>query len=161
MTEAAPLAAGGSNPLLTFAPFIVLIAVFYFLLIRPQRNRQKQMQSMQSSLIPGQQVLTTSAMYATVVAVDDDAVVLEIAPGVESRFNRAAIAQVLTPVEDTPEVPDSPAGLEDDTASSASSESATTESTTDTASDDVPEGAEPPAMGPDGLPEESSDKKKK
>ena len=128
MTEAAPLAASGSNPLLTFAPFIVLIVIFYFLLIRPQRNRQKQQQQMQSSLVPGQQVLTTAAMYATVVAVDDDAVVLEIAPGTEARFNRAAIAQVLTPVEETPEVPDSPAGLEDDfkdddTASSSSSAS--------------------------------------
>lgn len=146
MTEAAPLAAGGgSNPLLTFAPFIVLIVIFYFLLIRPQRNRQRQMQQMQSSLLPGQQVLTTAAMYATVVAVDDDAVVLEIAPGVEARFNRAAIAQVLTPVEETPEVPDSPAGLD----SSASSPA-----------DDVPEESKAPEMGPDGLPEDSSDKKK-
>jgi preprotein translocase subunit YajC len=143
MTEAAPLAAsGGSNTLLTLLPFIVLIAVFYFLLIRPQRNRQKKMQEMQNELIPGQQVLTTAAMYATVVVVDDDAVVLEIAPGVEARFNRAAIAQVLSPVEDTPEVPDSPAGLDDDMPSDL----------------DKPE--EPPEMGADGLPEDSDKKKK-
>lgn len=148
ITEAAPLAAqGGSNPLLTFLPFILLIAVFYFLLIRPQRNRQKQMQSMQSNLVPGQQVLTTAAMYATVVAVDDDQVVLEISPGVEARFNRAAVAQVLTPAEESPEVPDSPAGLEDTTAAAEPEQP------------EKPE--EPPAMGPDGLPEDSPDRKKK
>lgn len=142
ITEAAPLAAsGGSNPLLTFLPFILLIAVFYFILIRPQRNRQKQTQQMQSNLVAGQRVLTTAAMYATVVAVDDDAVVLEIAPGVEARFNRAAVAQVLTPVEETPEVPDSPAGLDDTSVEQEKPE-------------------EPPAMGPDGLPEDSDRKNK-
>lgn len=145
ITEAAPLAAqGDGGSLLTFLPLILLVVVFYFILIRPQRNRQKQMQQMQSNLIPGQQVLTTAAMYATVVAVDDDAVVLEIAPGVEARFNRAAVAQVLTPVEETPQVPDSPAGLDDDS--------------TKVEEPEQPE--EPPAMGPDGLPEDSDRKKK-
>lgn len=94
---AAPLAAkssgGGLFPLLSL---VVLIGLFYFLLIRPQRNRQRQMMQLQNSLVSGQRVMTTAGLFATVRAVEDDAVVLEVAPGVECRYSKAAVAQVLT-----------------------------------------------------------------
>lgn len=94
---AAPLAAGdGGNPLVTFLPIILIIAVFYFLLVRPSQNRRKKQTQMQNQIAPGQQVMTTAALHATVVALEDDIVVLEIAPGVECRYNRQAIARVLT-----------------------------------------------------------------
>jgi preprotein translocase subunit YajC len=76
-------------------PVILIGVVFYFLLFRPQRRRQQQQQQMQRQVEPGQRVMTTAGMIADVVAVEDDAVVLEIAPGVEVRFVKAAIGQVL------------------------------------------------------------------
>lgn len=86
----------GSNSLSLLFP-VLIIAAFYLLLIRPQRRRQRQLQTLQGSIEPGAQILTTSGMYATVRALDDDSVTLEVAPGVEIRFARAAIARVVTP----------------------------------------------------------------
>ncbi|MFI0421956.1 preprotein translocase subunit YajC [Spongiactinospora sp. 9N601] len=88
---------GGSN-LTSFIPLILLVVVFYFLLIRPQRKRQQEQLRMQNSLAPGSRVMTTAGMFATVVAIDDEDVILEIAPGVEGRFVKAAIGRVITPV---------------------------------------------------------------
>lgn len=76
---------------------LLLIPVaFYFLLIRPQNKRRREQLQMQSSIEPGTRVLTTNGMYATVVSVDDDDVVLEVAPGVQPTFVKAAIMRVLT-----------------------------------------------------------------
>ncbi|RFS81112.1 preprotein translocase subunit YajC [Actinomadura spongiicola] len=75
--------------------------VFYLLLIRPQSKRRKQQLEMQNAIEPGARVVTTSGMRATVVAVDDDGVVLEIADGVEVHFLRQAVMQVLK--DDEPE----------------------------------------------------------
>ncbi|MGK5552670.1 preprotein translocase subunit YajC [Actinomadura kijaniata] len=69
--------------------------VFYFLLIRPQNKRRKEQLQMQNSVSPGAKVITTAGMHATVVEVDDDGVVLEIAPGVHARFVRQAVMQVV------------------------------------------------------------------
>ncbi|RBQ14597.1 preprotein translocase subunit YajC [Spongiactinospora rosea] len=88
---------GGSN-LTSFIPLILLVVVFYFLLIRPQRKRQQEQLRMQNSLVPGTRVVTTAGMFATVVALDDEDVILEIAPGVEARFMKGAIGRVITPV---------------------------------------------------------------
>jgi preprotein translocase subunit YajC len=85
---------------------VLIVGAFYFLLIRPQKARQKQQQQMQKTLQPGARVMTTSGMFAHVVEVTDDGVVLEIAPGVEAEFISQAIMKVVEeePVEeDVPE----------------------------------------------------------
>jgi preprotein translocase subunit YajC len=90
---AATSSSGGSS---TFLILIVVVFIgFYFLLIRPQRNRQRKVMEQQNQVSPGQRVRTTAGMYATVVAVDGDDVVLEVAPGIEVRYVKRAIAEVL------------------------------------------------------------------
>lgn len=81
-------------------PLVLLVVVFYFLLIRPQRKRQQEAVQMQNSLAPGARVMTTTGLFATVVAVDNEDVILEVAPGVETRWVKAAIGRVLTPNAD-------------------------------------------------------------
>ncbi|MET9340572.1 preprotein translocase subunit YajC [Nonomuraea sp. NPDC003804] len=81
-------------------PLVLLVVVFYFLLIRPQRKRQQEAVQMQNSLAPGARVMTTTGLFATVVAVDNEDVILEVAPGVETRWVKAAIGRVVTPVAD-------------------------------------------------------------
>ncbi|MEV0594765.1 preprotein translocase subunit YajC [Nonomuraea cavernae] len=78
-------------------PLILLVVVFYFLLIRPQRKRQQEAVKMQNSLAPGARVMTTTGLFGTVVAVDNDDVILEVAPGIETRWVKAAIGRVVTP----------------------------------------------------------------
>jgi preprotein translocase subunit YajC len=95
---AAPVVAqnSGSNAAVMQFLFLGLIVVaFYFFLIRPQRNRQRQQQRLQNSVRPGARIMTTNGMFANVVAVDDDGLVLEIAPGVEARFVKQAIMQIV------------------------------------------------------------------
>jgi preprotein translocase subunit YajC len=99
-------AKSGGNPLVSLLPVILIGVVFYFLLFRPQRRRQQQQAKMQSQIRPGQRVMTTAGILATVVAVEDDALVLEIAPGVEARFVKQAIGQVLDDSADDEESDD-------------------------------------------------------
>ena len=114
------LAAAKSSGGGSYTPFIliiVLVALAYFVLIRPNRNRQRRSQQMQQSLQVGAEVMTTAGLYGTVTSVDDETVTLEVSPGVHNRYVRAAVAKVVTPVEPdvtaaTPEVapvPDAPA----------------------------------------------------
>jgi preprotein translocase subunit YajC len=85
---------------------VLLGAVFYLFLIAPQRRRQRQATELQSTLKPGDQVMTTAGMFATVHAVGDDDVELEVAPGVVSRYAKGAIMRVVQPgdADDEPEV---------------------------------------------------------
>lgn len=91
---AAPKAAKG-NPAYTFLILAVLIGLFYFLIMRPQRNRQRKAMATQSQVMPGQRVRTTAGMYGTVVSGDDRDVVIEIAPGVHVTMLRRAIMDVV------------------------------------------------------------------
>ena len=78
-----------------FVPLLLIVAVFYFLVIRPQRSKQRQQQSLVNALVPGQRVVTTAGMFATVVSVEDGEVVLEQSPGVQARFVKQAVGRVV------------------------------------------------------------------
>ena len=102
---------------------VVLFGLLYFVTIRPQRNRQRAAAQTQRTVEPGARIRTTAGMYATVVRVEDQDVVLEVAPGVEVRYLRRAIMDVVPDpnamgVTDAaaPEDPESYGGPEDDAA---------------------------------------------
>ena len=80
-----------------FVPLLLIGAVFYLLILRPSQARAKAAQRVQAELAPGVEVLTTAGLYATVAEVRDDSVLLEVAPGVTSRYARAAVARVIPP----------------------------------------------------------------
>jgi preprotein translocase subunit YajC len=87
---------GGSGSLLgMFLPFVLIIMVVYFFMIRPQQKRQKEHQKMLGDLKKGDRVLTTGGMYATVFGFSDDQnkVVLKISDEVKMEFLKSAIAQ--------------------------------------------------------------------
>jgi preprotein translocase subunit YajC len=92
------------NSSFTFLLLIVVVFVgFYFLMIRPQRRRQQAVMQQQNTVVPGARVRTTAGMYATVTAVDGDDVVLEVAPGVEVRYLKRAIMEVIAPGDEQAE----------------------------------------------------------
>jgi preprotein translocase subunit YajC len=88
----------------TLILILIVVVAFYFLMIRPQQRRKQQAAQKQSNVQPGARVRTTAGMYATVVEVDGDDVVLEVAPGVEVRYMKRAIMDVVSP-GDEPEEP--------------------------------------------------------
>lgn len=78
--------------------FFALVGLaVWLLLIRPQRARAKSMQEMRAAIAVGSRVMTTAGLHATVTAIEDETVVLEIADGVRSTFATAAVVRVLTP----------------------------------------------------------------
>jgi preprotein translocase subunit YajC len=84
-----------SGSYLFLVAIVVLFGLLYFVTIRPQRNRQRAAAQTQRGVEPGSRVRTTAGMYGTVVSVEDQDVVLELAPGVEVRFLRRAIMDVV------------------------------------------------------------------
>ncbi len=93
----------GGNPAYTFLILAVLIGLFYLLIMRPQRNRQRKIAQTQGQVMPGQRIRTTAGMYGTVISGDDRDVVIEIAPGVQVTMLRRAVMDVISDDEPMPE----------------------------------------------------------
>jgi preprotein translocase subunit YajC len=85
-----------------------MIVGFYFLLIRPQRTRQRAQQALLASLEVGDEVMTTGGIFGTIVDIDEDegTVIVEIAPGTRVRMVRAGISQRFVEDEDEDEYGD-------------------------------------------------------
>ena len=92
-------AAGAAPPapsmLSTFMFPIILIAIMYFLMIRPQMKRQKEHKAMLDKLGKGDEVITSGGIAGTVTGLGESFVTVEVASGVQLRVQRAAIANVL------------------------------------------------------------------
>ncbi len=83
---------GQSNQIMAFLPLILLFAVFYFLLIRPQQKRARTHKSFIENLKKGDRVVTSGGMYGTITGVTDEAVTIEVAEKVRIKVLKNAIA---------------------------------------------------------------------
>jgi len=88
--NAATGAAGGFD-IASFLPMIVIFALFWFLLVRPQQKRAKQVKLMLAALSKGDEVITQGGLMGRVTKLNEQVVSLEIADGVEIQMQRAAI----------------------------------------------------------------------
>ncbi|MDY3001066.1 MAG: preprotein translocase subunit YajC [Romboutsia timonensis] len=83
------------NMIISIVYMVALFAIFYFLFIRPQRKKEKQLEELRSSLEVGQMVTTIGGMLATVAKVEEEFVVLEVGPNrTKMPFKKWAIASV-------------------------------------------------------------------
>jgi len=89
--QAAP-AGGTTNFVIMMGLFFV---VFYFLLIRPQSKRQKEHKSMLEAIDKGDEVVTNAGILGKVVKIQDNFIVLNVANGVDMKFQKQAIAATL------------------------------------------------------------------
>lgn len=78
---------------------LLLLAVFWFLILLPNRRRVQAAARLNAALATGQQVMTQSGLIGTVHSLTDDRVTLEVAPGVTTEWVRAAIASIVTTPE--------------------------------------------------------------
>jgi preprotein translocase subunit YajC len=83
---------------------LVLLALFWFMLIRPQRRRQVESQRLLDSIAVGKEIVTAGGLYGTITALDDDEARVQIADGVEVRVAKRAIAGVLSEEEEPEEL---------------------------------------------------------
>lgn len=93
----------GGSSLVDFLPLVLIVVAAYLLIIRPSSRRKQAAARLQQDVAVGQEVMTTAGLYATVAAIEDDAIVLEVAPGVRSRYAKAAIARVIPREADEPD----------------------------------------------------------
>jgi len=86
--------AGGDQIWGMIVPFVLMFAVFYFLLIRPQQRKQKMKMSMLNQLKKGDKVVTIGGMHGTIQEIADDTVVLRVNDTTRITFDRSAINNV-------------------------------------------------------------------
>ncbi|MEB8388080.1 preprotein translocase subunit YajC [Rhodobacteraceae bacterium KMM 6894] len=90
----------GGNAIAQFIPLILIFAIMYFLLIRPQQKKLKTHRAMVEAVRRGDQVITQGGLIGKISKVkDDDEVEIEIATGVKVRVVKSTIAQVLSKTE--------------------------------------------------------------
>jgi len=90
---AAPSSTAGM--LTTVVPFVAIIAIFYFLIIRPQNKKQKEIEKMIKALKKGDKVVTIGGIHGTVSSTKENTVVVRVDENVRIEFNRSAIATVV------------------------------------------------------------------
>jgi preprotein translocase subunit YajC len=85
--------AASPSVLVSFAPYILLFVVFYFLLIRPNRRRQAAQQNLLSSLEVGDEIVTLGGIHGRIRSLDDDTLVLTVEDGSYFRLERGRVSK--------------------------------------------------------------------
>lgn len=87
-----------ANPLVSFPiiPYILIFFIFYFLLIKPQKDKQKEQKNMINNLKKNDQVVTAGGIHGTVVIVKDKSVVLRVDDNVRIEFDKESISNVIS-----------------------------------------------------------------
>lgn len=87
--------AGDAGGLMSFIPLILMFVVLYFIMIRPQMKRQKEMKAMLEALAAGDEVITVGGILGKVTAVKDQYITVEIVTGTEVQMQKNAVTNVL------------------------------------------------------------------
>ena len=82
------------SPFVQFVPGILIFAIFYFLLIKPQRDKQKEQQKLINELKKNDEVITTGGMHGTIVNVKDTTVMVRVDDNVKIEVDKEAITSV-------------------------------------------------------------------
>ena len=96
--QTAPAAAAGGDmqsTLMSMLPLLLMFAVLYFVMIRPQMKKQKEHRAMIDALVKGDEVVTAGGLLGKVSKIGDGNIGVEIASGVEVQMQRSAVVQVL------------------------------------------------------------------
>ncbi|MFH0992101.1 MAG: preprotein translocase subunit YajC [bacterium] len=92
----------GGNPLVSVGFLVMLFAIFYFMIIRPQSKRQKDRQKMLDAVKKGDKIVTAGGIYATVIGVEEKTVLVQIADNVKVKLDRSGISTLLTDSTEKP-----------------------------------------------------------
>jgi preprotein translocase subunit YajC len=96
--QTAPAAAAGGDmqsTLMSMLPLLLMFAVLYFVMIRPQMKKQKEHRTMIDALAKGDEIVTAGGLLGKVSKIGDSNISVEIASGVEVQMQRSAVVQVL------------------------------------------------------------------
>ncbi len=94
LAQAAPAAGQPQNPVMAFLPMILLVVVFYFILIRPQQTRAKELRKLLESLKSGDEVVTAAGIVGTVITVKDRTVTLRSGDA-KFEVTKASVSEII------------------------------------------------------------------
>lgn len=103
---AAPQTSGGGSSIMSFLPIILIVAIFYIMIWRPQQRRDREHKEMLSRVKAGDSVLTAGGIYGVVQSVKKDRVFLKVDDKCRIELAQSYIVKVLTPEEDKQEKAD-------------------------------------------------------
>lgn len=92
----------GNSPYSSLILIALMVVAFYFLILRPQKKRQRAQQATMNSLVPGTRVLLGSGFFGTLVAIGEKQAVVELSPGVEITILKQAIARTAAESDEEP-----------------------------------------------------------
>ncbi len=95
LAQAQPAAPGGASALMQLAPLVLMFAAMYFLLIAPQRKKQKAHEKMLTELKAGDEVVTSGGIYGTITSVKDDRFVVRIGDNNKVEVGKSFISVVV------------------------------------------------------------------
>ena len=95
----APQGGGSSNLISTLIMFGAIFLIFYFMIIRPQQKRAKEREKMLSNMQKGDKVITSGGLHGTIAGIDEKTVLLQVGDNVKMKFERSAVASVITSKE--------------------------------------------------------------
>jgi preprotein translocase subunit YajC len=81
----------------TVLPLVLMFAIFYFLLIRPQQKKQKQVREMHASIKRGDKIVTIGGLHGTIDSVDEDKMVILVNDNRKLTFDKSAVREVVNP----------------------------------------------------------------
>jgi preprotein translocase subunit YajC len=87
-------ASGAPDLIFQFLPFVLIFVIMYFLIIRPQRNKQKAVQEMIANIRRGDTIVTTGGLIGKVAKVDEGEIQVDLAENVRVRLVRGMISEV-------------------------------------------------------------------
>jgi preprotein translocase subunit YajC len=92
------------NDWASLLPFVLIVLVFWFLVVRPARRQQQKLAATQSAVQVGSEVMLGSGIYGTVLSVGDETLQLEVAPGTTMKVARQAVVKVVENQASAPHV---------------------------------------------------------
>lgn len=92
-----------SDDVVQFLPLLLLVVLFWLLVLRPARRRQREFAGLQTQLEPGLTVMLASGIHGELIAVHEDTVQLQIAPGVVVTVARQAVGRIVEPTDTSSE----------------------------------------------------------
>ena len=94
---------GGASSLVSFLPLVAIVAIFYFLILRPQNKKQKETQKMLGALKKGDRIVTIGGIHGVIQSVKESTIIVKVDENVKLEFNRGTISGVVSQAKEEKE----------------------------------------------------------